>query len=77
MEDKVRAWDIIDSYISNKAILFPRDTAASTRLARVLRAAEVSFLIVKAEEYDFLIVLDYPSTVTVKVPLEPEELEES
>ena len=65
MEDKVRAWDIIDSYISNKAIIFPRNTAASTRLARVLQEAKVNFLIVQDVMFDFLIVLDYPSTVTV------------
>ena len=65
MEDKVRAWDIIDSYISNKAVVFPRDTAAATRLARVLQEAKVSYVIVQADAFDFLIVLDAPSTVTV------------
>ena len=51
-------WEMINSYLSNKCILFPPGSGGTTLLARRLQESEVAFRILTDAHQDYLIVLD-------------------
>ena len=51
-------WEMINSYMHNKYILFNRGHGGKTLLARRMREAGVSFKVLSDDQQDYLVVLD-------------------
>lgn len=64
--NKTEIWEIINSYMDNKAILFPKGTAGKTRLVRELVEAKVRFEILEDGTFDVLLFIDSDPTTLDK-----------